>query len=496
MEQWAVLRSGVVIPMRDGLRTCGELWISAGSSPRPTVLVRTPYGRRTHFHQSPIDPQLALERGYNLLIQDVRGRGDSEGDFIPFAQERHDGSDTIDWVVNQNWSDGTVVMSGPSYVGAAQWLAAADRHPALRAIAPANSSPSFGEGWSYREGVREREFLVSWISTALSPFARRRPDDIAHLLAAPAEVFDELVQGSTRWFIAEANDPYWSTLEVDVQRIDIPVFTISGWYDIFARSALRAHALRGRNFDRLLVGPWGHDNYFTHLSGSANLGFQGSAEAIDLGAMVLDFFDTVLGRAPRTAEQSPVALFELGSKRWRALTEWRSARQTDAEFVEIELHGSGEFAVDLDHLPVLTGGHGLAVGQPHSGWGPQDCGSLEHRADVAAFEVRINEQLRMCGDLELLLETAIVDNESHWVALLCERTAGGLQLVTEGILQGAGGSIDIQLGPWSQVFESGTTLVVLVCGGSTPRWDRPRNGEGKRHIARAALRYQTNDELY
>ncbi|MCL2781905.1 MAG: CocE/NonD family hydrolase, partial [Actinomycetia bacterium] len=210
------LDSAVGIPLRDGVLTRAELWRDgAEGRPRPTILVRTPYGRRTHFHQFPIDPQAAHQRGFNLLIQDVRGRGDSDGVLTPFVQEGPDGVDTLDWIVARPWSDGRVVMMGPSYVGATQWLLAAQRHPALRAIAPMNSSPFLGESWFYRNGVREHEFIVSWIATSFAAQADQRPDDVEALFnATPAQV-GELLPAGQDWLTRSVDDPSWAALSVD-----------------------------------------------------------------------------------------------------------------------------------------------------------------------------------------------------------------------------------------------------------------------------------------
>src|SRR3954469_4425758 len=131
-----VVELGIGIPMRDGVRLVADVYRPYGRAPRHTLVMRTPYGRRLALGAPLFDHLRLVEAGYALLIQDVRGRGDSEGGFSPFRDEGSDGVDTIAWAASQPWSTGRVGMIGASYVGATQWLAAAANPPALYAIAP------------------------------------------------------------------------------------------------------------------------------------------------------------------------------------------------------------------------------------------------------------------------------------------------------------------------------------------------------------------------
>ena len=115
--------------------TRAEAWVPDGPS-GPAILVRTPYLKETAAPSPVADVRLATERGYRVVVQDVRGRGSSEGEFEPFVNEEADGADSVAWVAEQRWCDGRVVMAGMSYVGATQWLAAAAAPPALRASLP------------------------------------------------------------------------------------------------------------------------------------------------------------------------------------------------------------------------------------------------------------------------------------------------------------------------------------------------------------------------
>lgn len=475
--------TGVTIPFSDGTGSAADLWLTDPESSGPTILIRTPYGRRTLFHQSPIDALGAIERGYHFVIQDVRGRGASGGDFAPFAQERADGFDTIEWIADQAWSDGRVVMTGPSYVGAAQWLAASSGPLALKAIAPLNSSAHFGEGWTFTNGVRERGFLTSWISSALASESAGLGDRIDEIDADPSAALAAFPPARP-WFELEAYDEYWAEIDAwptSASALSVAVLTVTGWYDIFMRGALASWTERSMSADRLIIGPWGHDNYFSHLNGDANLGRAGAGEAAGLGALILDFFDDVL--AGREARQPRVQVYEIGSKRWVMHDSWPPSGSSDVHLPLAE----AAFVVDLDDLPVLVGGRGLRVGTVDSGWGPVDATALAHRADIAYCEIpALDKDLLVSGAVSIQIDSiAPVDSDAQWVGLLCTREANGaLTMIADGVaVQPLHTSlVEVQLGHLGAHLPAGTDLVVLICGGLQPRWQRPRAGGGARRI--------------
>ena len=123
-------QTNVEIPMRDGVILRADVYRPAGAGRHPVLLQRIPYGKHSPRYRSMyLDPMRALDRGYAVVIQDVRGRHVSDGDWYPYVTEAQDGFDTIDWIASQPWSDGNVGMFGISYHGATQWLAATEAHP-------------------------------------------------------------------------------------------------------------------------------------------------------------------------------------------------------------------------------------------------------------------------------------------------------------------------------------------------------------------------------
>ncbi|MFC6714145.1 CocE/NonD family hydrolase [Branchiibius cervicis] len=130
------------VRMRDGVHLATDVYLPPGDDgPGPAILVRLPYDKDGEYTFLPLVADYLSRRGYRVVVQDVRGKFRSEGVPLLFVNEVDDGYDTIDWLIQQPWSDGTVAMWGDSYYGYTQWAAVASGHPALKAIAPGSPEP-------------------------------------------------------------------------------------------------------------------------------------------------------------------------------------------------------------------------------------------------------------------------------------------------------------------------------------------------------------------
>src|SRR5438093_680885 len=143
-------RYNVPVAARDGTELATDLYFPPGDGRHPTVLTRTPYNKNTPLVTKIVDPWNA--RGYAVAVQDVRGRGDSDGEFTPYVHEGLDAYDTIEWIAEQDWSDRNVCLMGGSYGGRSCWLTALTHPPHLRALIalvspsdPFVESPTMGE---------------------------------------------------------------------------------------------------------------------------------------------------------------------------------------------------------------------------------------------------------------------------------------------------------------------------------------------------------------
>ncbi len=138
--------SEYMVRMRDGVKLATDVYLpEPDCGPGPTILIRLPYDKNGDYTYIPDISAYFAAHGYRVAAQDVRGKFRSEGETILWVNEAYDGYDTLDWIVNQPWSDGVVGMWGDSYYGFTQLAAASTAHPALRAIAPRVTGTRLGD---------------------------------------------------------------------------------------------------------------------------------------------------------------------------------------------------------------------------------------------------------------------------------------------------------------------------------------------------------------
>jgi putative CocE/NonD family hydrolase len=245
-------------PMRDGARLATDVYLPA-QSPAPALLVRTPYGRRRLEAIVYGHPRLYAARGYAVVCQDVRGRGDSEGEFRPFAQEGPDGHDAVEWVAAQPWCDGRVGMYGFSYPGFAQLAAAAERPPHLRAVAPAMTAADVRDEWLYEGGALRLAFVLWWACELGKDGAVRAGDEEllyevlrlqGDLAAACREhsrrrslpaALERAAPYAREWVSRAVDDEWWAGLSAVPGPAAVPGFFLAGWHDTFLEGTIAAY---------------------------------------------------------------------------------------------------------------------------------------------------------------------------------------------------------------------------------------------------------------
>ena len=256
-----------------------------------------------------------VRHGYAVVLQDVRGRGDSDGEFHFYFGEGEDGYDTIEWIAQQPWSNGDVGTSGGSYLGTVQWLAARERPPHLRCIIPTASSGRLFDEIPYLGGAFRLGWAIDWLNDTSARSSQRAGADaldwetiLAHrplftlddFMGRRIPLWKEFLQHSTL-------DEYWAPLHFeawDFQQIDIPVLTVTGWLDGDQSGALSYWDGMARHNPEnsehyLIMGPWLHAQ--TYLGGALSVGELelSPASVLPIQDIRRQFFDYCLkGSAP------------------------------------------------------------------------------------------------------------------------------------------------------------------------------------------------------
>ena len=397
----AVVEQNVMAPMRDGVRLAADIYFPAvggreAEGEFPVILERTPYEKATPRQVS--KAKYFARRGYVCVIQDVRGRFKSEGEFYAFAKEAPDGYDTVAWLAGQPWSNGKVGTMGDSYAGSDQAALATLNPPHLSTMVVAVGASNYYHSSMRQNGTLEQRFLIyAFRMATTSKEAEADPSLKAALVREYTQNLPHIVrqfpikEGATilrrlpsyeRWAIDILThgeyDDYWkqrgyAPVEYYDQHADVPTLYLGGWYDSYARNTCACYAALSRTKrspQHLLMGPWTHGQYEVTNAGDVDFGLEAH---IDYNDLRLTWFDHHL-KEMRTevADWSPVRIFTMG-------TGGGSRRVTgspgaNAEYVGLINHG-GYWRSETDWpLPstsftpfYLVGGGSLSTEQPEDG---------------------------------------------------------------------------------------------------------------------------------
>jgi putative CocE/NonD family hydrolase len=478
----------VAIPMRDGTTLRADVFRPEPEGRYPVLLSRTPYnksmGGLAYNWFAPIRP---ASEGYVVVIQDVRGRFESEGQFKPFHQELEDGFDTVEWAARQPWSNGRVGMYGISYLGATQWLAAASQAPNLQAIFPSLTGSDFYDGWTYQGGAFELAFNLTWSAILLgmpdlaraSLSAVERGPLLAGLAAiggdhwpmtrhlpvrdVPTFAHDVVAPFYKEWLEHPTRDAFWEpiTIEAAHPKIHTPAYNLGGWFDLFIRGTLRNFAgmrtsgpnATARDGQKLIVGPWLHGAQVTSTAGHTLFG---SSAQVLLEDLHMRWFDHWLKDLPNGIDaEPPVHVFAMGENRWRDYTGWPPS---EAVLTPYFLHSNGgavtsggdgslslerpgaehpdQFVYDpLD--PVPTRGGSLFPMPLDVPPGQFDQSAIEARSDVLCYTTPpLDRPIEVTGPIEVRLWAASDAPDTDFTAKLVDVQPDGTALnLCDGILR-------------------------------------------------------------
>jgi uncharacterized protein len=323
------VEKSIKIKMRDGIDLVADIVRPAEEGKYPTILERTPYGREIF---SRLSGEWWARRGYVHIVQDTRGRNESDGAWIPFAHERKDGYDTIDWIARQGWSDGKIGMIGGSYGGWVQWAAAVAAHPALKCIVPQVSPPDLFFNFPIDHGVPMLWGAIWWsnhVKDKKAPLIPAVLKALEKLKTLPLSKVDDEALGRNipfydEWLGKETPASFaGANYMPDMNKVKIPVLQISGWWDgdgIGTKLNWAKMRALGHKDQWLIYGPWSHAFNSSSRYGDMDYG----PDAItDLDLVYLRWFDTWLkNKAANWDKQPKVRVFVTGVNEWRELGDW------------------------------------------------------------------------------------------------------------------------------------------------------------------------------
>lgn len=317
-----------MVPMRDGVRLATDVYLPVMDQKVPTVLVRTPYGK----HVGASMYFKFVLRGYAVVVQDTRGREDSEGEWLPNTCETEDGDDTLNWIAAQEWSDGNVGMTGGSYLGYVQWAAAASGNPHLKALLSSMTAGSAfvdlpRRGGCYCSGMMAWSFMVSGQRSDASLMDRDDWDqvlDIRPLQDMAKKSIGHDIPFLNTYLSHMDYDDFWyqGDWKARMGKSRVPALIMSGWFDDNGMGTTEAlDVCEDYNEKKVILGPWIHSGNAHYDVHGLELGM--NALRYDMDLICLDWLEHYLKGVDNGIEKSPkTEYYTTGSNEWKTASNW------------------------------------------------------------------------------------------------------------------------------------------------------------------------------
>jgi uncharacterized protein len=534
------LEVNVPITMRDGTILYADVWRPETAGKYPAILTRTPYNKNLQFpiRAGYMNPQRLARAGYAVVIQDVRGTGDSEGRAFFWKQEVEDGYDSVEGIAALPWCDGNIGMFGFSYFGWTQWAAAVAQPPHLKAICPGmtyhipHSFPFSPKGDTFklqihlgwclgqtmgalmRRNLPPEEFFPKLKEIVMLMDSIKDQVRVLPLKDAPAiKIIDEM--GMNPQFAGvlahSAGDDFWKDVggPLPLEKMNVPVFHIAGWYDTemtpgvidsYRKIAEKKGAKPVKQ--KMLIGPWIHSGEMMNLVGQLDFGLMSSGALADLTGMHIKWFDRWLkGIDNSVGEEAPVRLFIMGDNRWRDENEWPLAR---TRYTKWYFHSAGQANTRsgdgaLDANSPADEPYDSFLYDPRNpapsnemGMGAFDQQLIENRPDILVYSSPpLEKDLEVTGPvhIKLFASTSAVDTDftgklvDVWPSGAAYNVAEGIiraryrrsTLKEESLKPGEVYEYDIDLGVTGNVFKTGHRMRVEISSSNFPKWERNLN---------------------
>lgn len=519
------------VKMRDGVELSADIYRPDAEGKFPVILNRTPYTKPGSFRSA----RYFVERGYVFVAMDVRGRGDSDGKFVPYRNDGPDGYDAVEWCAVQPWSTGKVATIGGSYNGRIQWLTAVLQPPHLTTmivlVTPADTYVEWPTGTQLPVMISWHHFTAGHVSQSLDAVDWTKIQ--RHL---PLYTMDEAVGRPSRNWKEDLDHPllddYWEAIRYQnkFDRVKVPVLHISGWYDdeqISTPLNFIGMTTRGpldvRNKQKLLMGPWPHAVNST--SKLADVDF-GPNATIDLNGYWLRWLDYWLkDQDTGIMSEPPVRVFVMGENKWTEEKEWPIGRTRWTKYYlhsrgrANSLYGDGalsetppagepsdSYTSDPENpVPFITEPSFAQIGSA------EDYRPVERRDDVLVYTSEpLAEDLTICGPIKVELYASSSAKDTDFMGMLIDVWPEGYaQRLIDGMVRARyrdgmdkasliepGKIYAYTLDLWNtcQTFKKGHRVRLQIASSAFPKYDRnPQTGD---NLARATKLQKADQRIY
>lgn len=532
------LQLDVKVPMRDGTLLSADIYRPPAGDAFPVLLLRTIYDNQQQRYVA--WAKRFVEAGYAVVMQDCRGRFDSDGVWDPYVNETNDGFDTHEWIGRQPWCNGCIGTFGISYPGFTQTLPATLRSKYLKALAPIASQQD-NYGHIYVEGVLHLHIAMFFINVVGRSMQRE-----ARNLLDQDEIYRRLPLSTALDDIADIPfyrnvinhhtfDEFWKSYSLRERygEIQVPAFFITGWYDSLLHEALkqfngwrqRGGSNEARTQTRILIGPWAHQNLGMGATPGQpaelltnDVDFGGDAPK-DLVAEQIRWYDRRLKGVDNGIDtEPPIRLFVMGENKWRSENEWPLAR---TKFTDFYFHSNGAAAGSGSASTSAAGAGRLSIQPPAEeppdrftydpldpvpSWGsqyqnldrtgPRDRSKIETRKDVLVYTLDpLTADVEVTGPVTATIYAASSAKDTDFTATLVDVHPDGRAIaLCEGIRRARFREslekptlieplkiYEYRIDMWdtSNLFRAGHRIRVEISSSNFPRFDRNLNSGGR-----------------
>jgi putative CocE/NonD family hydrolase len=522
----------VMVPMRDGVKLATDIYRPEAEGKFPAILVRLPYGKTEAYCEMPAFGWYFAKRGYVFVVQDVRGKYDSDGVPYPYVNEPDDGYMTQEWIATQPWFNGKIGTLGDSYYAYTQWASAWLRNPHLKTmITVVMATDLYGELY-YINGAFSLYTRLGWLyecwGTRTMLFPDIKPDLIPiNWRYLPLITADEAAGQAVKCYkdvIKHPNrDAYWKGKSNDYpfDQVAVPVLHIAGWYDVILRGQLKDYVAmtkkaatpEARRNQKLVVAAWHHE--IGRFGPPEERGF-GPGKDIDFGpnadpdinTLCLRWFDYWLkGIDNGIMDEPPVRIFIMGENKWRYEKEWPLARTQYTKYYfhsnerANSMHGDGVLNTNAPQNQEPPDTYIYDPNDPVPSAAEdlwyfldtvKDQRIIEKRDDVLVYTTPpLKEAVEVTGPLSVKLFASSTARDTDFTGKLVDvHPHGYAQYIQEGIIRARyresrenpslidpGKIYEYTIGLWatSNLFKIGHKIRVEISSSNFPRFDRNPN---------------------
>ncbi len=509
--------------MRDGIKLSANIFRPARKNEKfPVIVTRSPYQTAPGFQKRLSDEgKFFAQRGYVYVLQDCRGKNDSEGEYHPFFDDPTDGYDTLAWCNQQEWSSGIIGTIGASYRAWNQWGTAALHPPGLQAMISIVALPDPILNVPFQNGA-----LVLWMSEWLAGVEGKKNtetsiyDSLEYFKHLPLSDLDRKFGRNSKiwknWIDHPSADQYWKkSFYMDKYHlIDIPALHISGWYDDdvigtyinYTKMSKLAPSEKTRQNQKLIIGPWPHAVNLTRKLGPMDFG---DAAIVDLQRIKLAWFDYWLkGIQNGILDEPKVDIFVMGRNEWRKANEWPFPGITYQNYF---LHSEGgantsfgngtltsippkredveEDAYSYDPLNPCPNIYDSSTTPAEA---PHDQRPIELRNDVLVYSTpALDSEVEVSGPVQVTLYASTSATDTDFWAQLTDVFPSGFSMhLTEGIIRGryrkslefpellqSDKVYEFKIDLWviSNLFQKRHKIRLAISSSSFPKYDRNPN---------------------